>query len=282
MLSYQNAKMCKTWPGRTLLNKLIANLESEQSVMRDKKTIVYGLHAVKMLLQHCPDFIRQLWVQAQRQDIVLQELLQQARAISITVQIVPKVELDRLTENAVHQGIVALCKNVAEHSELDLQELVARLNKPALLLVLDGVQDPHNLGACLRSANALGVHAVIVPKDRAVGITPVVRKVASGAAEFTPLISVTNLARTLRWLKEQGIWLYGADETATQKLFEIDFTGPSALVLGSEGKGLRRLTRESCDALVQIPAAGIIGSLNVSVATGICLYEVARQRLLNT
>ncbi|MGB6977242.1 MAG: 23S rRNA (guanosine(2251)-2'-O)-methyltransferase RlmB [Gammaproteobacteria bacterium] len=249
--------------------------------MHDKETIVYGLHAVKMLLRQHPNSIRQLLLQEHWQNPELQKLLKQVEALAITVQTLPKRRLDQLTQEAVHQGVVALCASVTDYKEMDLPELIASIKGPALLLILDGVQDPHNLGACLRSANAFGVHAVIAPKDRAVGITSVVRKVASGAVELTPLIPVTNLARTLRWLKEQGIWLYGADETATKRVSGVDFTGPAALVLGAEGKGLRRLTRELCDILVQIPTVGVVSSLNVAVATGIGLYEAVRQRLAN-
>jgi 23S rRNA (guanosine2251-2'-O)-methyltransferase len=245
--------------------------------MHENDTLVYGLHAVKILLQQRPTGIYQILLQEPPQNAALQTLLKFAQDLSITVRPVSKARLDQITQNAVHQGVVALCANVTDYKEADLRELLASKVTP-LLLVLDGVQDPHNLGACLRSANALGVHAVIVPKDRAVGLTPVVRKVASGAAELTPLIPVTNLARTLRWLKEQGVWVYGADEAATKRVSEVDFTGPAALVLGGEGKGLRRLTRELCDVLVQIPTVGVISSLNVAVATGVCLYEALRQR----
>jgi 23S rRNA (guanosine2251-2'-O)-methyltransferase len=254
------------------------SMEKREKAMHDKKTIVYGLHAVKMMLQQHPHSIRQLLLQEQPHNATLQELLNQAELLRIKVQILPKAQLDQLTQVGVHQGVVADCVNVPPYSEADLQELMATIHVPLLLLVLDGVQDPHNLGACLRSANAFGVHAVIVPKDRAAGITPVVRKVASGAAELTPLVVVTNLARTLRGLKDQGVWLYGADERATKRLSDVDFSkGNSALVLGSEGKGLRRLTRDLCDFLVKIPTRGVVSSLNVAVATGICLYEATRR-----
>jgi len=180
-----------------------------------------------------------------------------------------------------HQGVVAEC-NVAASSQLALNiaELLSGIDGAPFLLVLDGVQDPHNLGACLRSADAAGVHAVIVPRDRAVGITPVVSKVACGAAEHVPLIQVTNLARALRQLQDEGVWLLGADERAETSLFDADLKGPLALVLGAEGQGLRRLTREQCDVLISVPMAGSVSSLNVSVATGVCLFEAVRQRAL--
>lgn len=246
--------------------------------MSSKETVVYGWHAVHALLQQRPEKIRQLLLQAERQDAAIQEAVKLAEMAGVTVQTVPKARLDQLTQGAVHQGVAAMCVASRQYSERDLPHLIHTEQQSALLLVLDGVQDPHNLGACLRTANALGAQAVIVPKDRAVGLTPVVRKVASGAAEITPLVSVTNLARTLNWLKEQGIWLYGADEAGTQAIHQVDFTSSTALVLGAEGKGLRRLTRECCDVVVKIPTAGFITSLNVAVATGICLFEVMRQR----
>ena len=161
-----------------------------------------------------------------------------------------------------------------------VDDVLDALSEPALLLILDGVTDPHNLGACLRVADAMGVHAVIAPKDRAVGINATVSKVASGAAETVPYITVTNLARTMRDLKERGIWLIGTSDDADKGLYEADFTGPTALVMGSEGEGMRRLTRETCDLLVSVPMLGSVESLNVSVASGVCLYEARRQRMV--
>ena len=180
--------------------------------------------------------------------------------------------------DARHQGVVARCRAVTVWQEDDLDQLLDGLSVPPLLLVLDGVQDPHNLGACLRSADAAGVHAVIAPRDRAVGLTPVVRKVASGAAETVPFIQVTNLARTLRTLKDKGLWTVGADAEGDGDVFSADLRGPTVLVMGAEGQGMRRLTREHCDLLVRIPMQGTVESLNVSVATGICLFEAVRQR----
>jgi 23S rRNA (guanosine2251-2'-O)-methyltransferase len=186
--------------------------------------------------------------------------------------------LDKLAEGGRHQGVVAEVLPRASDPETQLEEALESAAGAPLLLVLDGVQDPHNLGACLRSADAAGVAAVIVPRDRAAGMTPVVRKVAAGAAETVPLVAVVNLARTLRQLKERGIWLVGTDDTADKGLYEADLKGPLALVMGSEGEGLRRLTRECCDLLVSIPMAGAVESLNVSVATGVALFEAVRQR----
>ncbi len=186
--------------------------------------------------------------------------------------------MDRLTDEANHQGVVAFCAKTHVYSEAELKQLLQELDKPPFLLVLDGVQDPHNLGACFRSADAAGVHAIIAPKDKSVGITPVVSKVACGAAETVPFVQVTNLARTLEDLKEMGIWIYGAAGEAEKTVYQTDLAGAVAIVLGAEGDGLRRLTRDTCDGLVKIPMLGSVSSLNVSVATGILLFEVVRQR----
>jgi 23S rRNA (guanosine2251-2'-O)-methyltransferase len=205
-------------------------------------------------------------------------LLALAEDQHLRIKLVTREELDKLTDNGVHQGVVADCKKAKAYSENDLKELLASTVKP-FLLILDGVQDPHNLGACLRSADAAGVDAVIVPKDKSVGITPIVSKVACGAAETVPFIQVTNLARTMGILRDAGVWLYGAAAEAEKTLFTEKLTGPVGLVLGGEGQGLRRLTRENCDMLLNIPMDGSVSSLNVSVATGIFLFEVVRQRL---
>jgi 23S rRNA (guanosine2251-2'-O)-methyltransferase len=238
---------------------------------------LYGFHAVQALVEKTPEQVREIYFQNDKQDQRIRQLLQLATQKKIKLQTKSRHELDALVSEQ-HQGVIAVCVDNTPELITNLEELLDSLNEPAFLLILDGVQDPHNLGACLRSANAAGVHAVIAPKDRAVGITPVVRKVASGAAEHTPFITVTNLARTMEMLKERGIWLYGAAEEATESLYEIDLTGAAALVLGAEGDGLRRLTRETCDKLLRIPTVGTISSLNVSVATGICLFEALRQR----
>lgn len=179
----------------------------------------------------------------------------------------------------VHQGVVAAVSESREWGEDDLMAMLAAASEPPFLLVLDGVTDPHNLGACMRTADAVGVQAVIVPKDKSATLTPVARKVACGAAETVPFVRVTNLARCLRALQEQGVWLVGTAGEAGSTLYQANFTGPVALVMGAEGKGMRRLTREHCDALINIPMLGHVDSLNVSVATGVCLYEALRQRL---
>lgn len=247
---------------------------------KPSEQLVYGMHPVEVLLKQSPQRVQQLYIQVGRQDQRILKLIKIAEEQNISIKTSSRAELDAMVFYDRHQGIVAVCNaNVSIPLETDLESLLANLSEPAFLLILDGVQDPHNLGACMRSANAAGVHAVIAPKDRAVGITPTVKKVASGAAELTPFIQVTNLARTLRQLKDAGIWIYGAAEEAEESLYQIDLTGPIALVMGAEGSGLRRLTREHCDKLMKIPAVGKIASLNVSVATGVCLFEALRQRV---
>ncbi len=240
---------------------------------------ISGLHGVRAALRHGAERLTQVWFDAKRRDQRLRALLRELIAAGVRPQPVAKVELDRLAPGANHQGIVAATLAPAAGDEADLEALLQGLQEPPLLLVLDGVQDPHNLGACLRSADAAGAHAVLAPKDRAVGLTPVVCKVASGAAEAVPFVQVTNLARTLRWLQEaRGIWLVGAAGDAVLSLFDANLTGPLALIVGNEEKGMRRLTRERCDQLVHLPMAGTVESLNVSVATGVCLFEAVRQR----
>lgn len=243
------------------------------------ETLIYGLHAAAAALNHEPEQVRGLWLERQRRDGRMQALLDQATAHGVAVHWADRAELDRLSGGARHQGVVArLVVRPRGHDEADLPALLAAADGPALLLVLDGVQDPHNLGACLRSAAAAGVHAVIAPADRAVGLNATVRKVASGGADMVPFVSVTNLARTLRGLQEQGVWIIGAAGEADDTLYAMDFTLPTAIVLGAEEKGLRRLTREVCDRLARIPMAGGMESLNVSVAAGIFLFEARRQR----
>ncbi len=229
------------------------------------------------LLKSAPQRVRELQVLKGRHDQRLQKILQAAQRNQIPVKQVLRRELDEHTENN-HQGVVALVAPGELFDESYLQRLLDALSEPPFLLALDGVTDPHNLGACLRSAEAAGVQAVIVPKDRSAGLNATVRKVACGAAEVLPLIPVTNLTRTLRSLQERGIWVLGAAGEAEQTVFEADLGGPLVLVMGAEGSGLRRLTRENCDTLVQIPMAGSVSSLNVSVATGVCLFEAVRQR----
>ena len=241
---------------------------------------IHGIHAVAAALKYEPEQLSGLWVERQRRDGRLQTLLEQAMGLGIAVHYTERSELDRLSGGARHQGIVArLAGRRPALTEDDLADLLAGVAGSALLLVLDGVQDPHNLGACLRSAAAAGAHAVLVPADRAVGLNATVRKVACGAADIVPFVQVVNLARALRDLRERGIWVIGAAGEAETSLYTVDFTVPAAIVLGAEEKGLRRLTRELCDHLVRIPmAAGGIESLNVSVAAGIFLFEARRQR----
>jgi 23S rRNA (guanosine2251-2'-O)-methyltransferase len=241
--------------------------------------VIFGLHSVEAILEKQPERILRVHLQNKgAQDKRLQKIIATLTEYKITYHPVPRETLDRLAQHGNHQGIVVECRPMRAQTESDLKALLEKVKMP-LLLILDGVQDPHNLGACFRSADAAGVHAIIAPKDKAVGITPVVSKVASGAAETIPFVQVTNLARTLENLKEQGIWIYGAAAEATQTIYQTDLKGPLALVLGAEGSGLRRLTRERCDALVNIPMFGTVESLNVSVATGIMLFEAVRQRL---
>lgn len=239
---------------------------------------IFGIHAVEALLKRDPERVYRLCVTKDRQDKKLQFIIELAKECGITIENNSKESLDKITNEANHQGVVAFCRKAKTYNEHDLKDLLENTDTPPFVLILDGVQDPHNLGACFRSADAAGVHAIIAPKDKSVGITPVVSKVASGAAETIPFVQVTNLARTLEILKEMGIWIYGAAGEAEATLFQTNLTGPIAIVLGSEGEGLRRLTRETCDVLLKIPMTGTVESLNVSVATGIFLFEVVRQR----
>ncbi|MGH8677049.1 MAG: 23S rRNA (guanosine(2251)-2'-O)-methyltransferase RlmB [Burkholderiales bacterium] len=238
--------------------------------------IVYGFHAVTARLRHRPQSVREILIDDQRHDPRLKRLTEAAAAAEVKLHPVLAQRLDDLAHGARHQGVVALVDPTVRADSLE--EILSAAEEPVLVLVLDGVQDPHNLGACLRVADALGAHAVVAPKDRAVGITPTVEKVASGAAETVPYVVVTNLARALRELKAQGVWVVGADQSAQSPLPKCDLMRPVALVLGAEGQGLRRLTAETCDELTAIPMLGTVGSLNVSVAAGICLYEARRQR----
>jgi 23S rRNA (guanosine2251-2'-O)-methyltransferase len=238
----------------------------------------YGLHAVRHVFENDISRVVEMWVQDGLSSAKLSALLKQAKQQGIAIQPVPKKTLDKLTENGHHQGIVIRYKARPTKTKTSLGDILASLTDPPFLLVLDEVQDPHNLGACLRTADAAGIHAVIVPENRACRLTAIVRAVASGAADNVPIIQVTNLARTLHWLQEQGVWLVGTDCESQTSLFETSLTGSLALVLGSEGTGLRRLTQQTCDVLVHIPMLGKVESLNVSVAAGICLYEAVRQR----
>lgn len=242
---------------------------------------VYGLHAVQAVLDKEAESISALWLEHARRDERVQKLIQRAKQAGIEIQRVDREQLTAMVGNEKHQGVVAASAATPAGNEADLTRLLETLQVPAFLLILDGVQDPHNLGACLRTADAAGVHAVIAPRDKACGLTATVRKVASGAVENVPFIQVTNLARTLRDLQQAGVWLVGTSLETDQELYQADLSGPLGLVLGAEGKGLRRLTAEHCDLLVKLPMLGTVQSLNVSVATGICLYEALRQRRSN-
>ena len=242
-----------------------------------KLDTVFGIHAVESLLSKDPARIKRLIVMKGRDDRRLQGLLQIAGEHNIPYTLSPRRELDDLVRGR-HQGVVALVEPTAELNENDLDTLLDGLDEPPFLLILDSVTDPHNLGACLRSADAAGVHAVITPKDKAAPLNAVARNVASGAAEAVPLVRVTNLARTMRALQERGIWINGAAGEGESTIYQVDFNGPMAIAMGAEGSGLRRLTREHCDQLTKIPMAGSVSSLNVSVATGVFLFEALRQR----
>src|SRR5512137_1367273 len=245
-----------------------------------KSSKLFGLHSVQAALDYSPKKIHKAWVDSGRQDKRLTQVVEDLLVLGIDPEKVDKKRLDRLADNNNHQGIVIEVEMPGELSESDLKAAVENLSETALFLVLDNVQDPHNLGACLRTADATGVHGVIITKDNATGITPTVCKVASGAAETVPVYQVTNLARTLRWLKGEGLWILGAAGETAQTVYNTDLTVPMALVVGAEGKGLRRLTKEQCDVLVSVPMLGQVESLNLSVATGVLLYEAVRQRTL--
>ncbi|GAA3587160.1 23S rRNA (guanosine(2251)-2'-O)-methyltransferase RlmB [Marinobacter xestospongiae] len=239
---------------------------------------IFGWHAVEAVLKREPERLQAVWIQTGRQDRRVKEVTAALDELGVPWQVVHRRELDERVAG-VHQGVVAQVGKSREWSEDDLLAMLEQSDKPPFLLVLDGVTDPHNLGACLRTADAAGVQAVIVPKDKSASLSPTARKVACGAAETVPLVRVTNLARALRNLQQQGVWLIGTAGEAKASLYQADFSGPVALVMGAEGKGMRRLTREHCDQLINIPMQGHVDSLNVSVATGVCLYEALRQRL---
>ena len=236
-----------------------------------------GFHAVTSRLRQKPDTIKEIYVDAERKDGRAKDLRDLAARLKIRVIAVDMKRLDGMAGGVRHQGVVA------QAEELDMpkfiEDVLEGLDEPPLLLILDGVQDPHNLGACLRVADGAGAHAVIAPKDRSVGLTTAAIKVASGAAESVPYIVVTNLARTMRDLKDRNIWLVGADDSAKESIYQARLDGAMAMVMGAEGEGLRRLTKDSCDLLVSIPMMGAVTSLNVSVASGVCLYEARRRRL---
>ena len=243
-----------------------------------KSNFIYGLHPIQSLLRQHADRVLELFVQSGRRDDSVNQIIKLAFEQGIAVHEIDRKQLDKKVGGVVHQGVVACVRSTDALNENDLWTLLDGLKKPPFLLILDQVQDPHNLGACLRSADAFGVDAVIAPKDHSVDLTPSARKVACGAAETVPFIPVTNLARTMRELKERNIWLIGTADDAEQNLYDTNLSGATAIVMGTEGKGLRRLTKENCDLLVKIPMCGSVESLNVSVATGIFLYAAARGR----
>jgi len=238
---------------------------------------VFGIHAVESLIKRDANSVLSMKVAHGRDDKRLARLLDFAGRHGIAMEFVPRKELDMLVRGR-HQGVVAIVRAEPVKDEGDLEALLQSLQEDPFLLILDSVTDPHNLGACLRSADAAGVQALIVPKDKSAPLNAVAKNVASGAAEHVPVIRVTNLARTMKWLQERGIWLTGAAGEAEHDVYETDLRGPSAIVMGAEGAGLRRLTRENCDQLIRIPMVGTVSSLNVSVATGVVLFEALRQR----
>lgn len=242
-----------------------------------KSKMIFGFHAVTARLRHDASSVEEIYIDAGRHDRRMQELLRAAEGAKVRIIPVDDQRLDGMVGTRRHQGVVAKAGELSLARNLD--ELLDAIEGPPLLLILDGVTDPHNLGACLRVADGAGAHAVIAPKDRAVGLNATAAKVASGAADTVPYITVTNLARTMRELKERDIWLTGTTDDAEKTIYQADFSGPCALVMGSEGEGMRRLTRENCDVLASIPMCGAVESLNVSVASGVCLYEARRQRI---
>lgn len=242
--------------------------------------VLFGFHAVGVRLKTAPKSIIEIYYEVTRRDARMRQFLDRAREAGARLIEADSVRIAKLAGSHGHQGVAARVEAVVQVTSLDelLEDLEAAGIDQPLLLVLDGVTDPHNLGACLRVAEGAGAHAVIAPKDHAVGINATVAKVASGAAETMPYFMVTNLARTLNELKERNIWIIGTSDDAPQTLYQADLKGPVALVLGAEGDGMRQLTRKTCDSLVSIPMKGAVESLNVSVASGVCLYEALRQR----
>ncbi|MDR1425212.1 MAG: 23S rRNA (guanosine(2251)-2'-O)-methyltransferase RlmB [Azoarcus sp.] len=251
--------------------------EKEKNAVAERPSrLIYGFHAVLGRLRRDPESIFELYLSASRSDVRAKEAHKLAEAAGVRMVQLEGERLDGMVGTRRHQGVIARID--ARQKMVNLDDVLESLSGPALLLVLDGVQDPHNLGACLRVADAAGAHAVIAPRDRAASLNATAIKVASGAADSVPYIAVTNLARTLEQIKKAGVWVVGAAGEAEQSVFGIDQKGPLAWVLGAEGDGLRRLTRATCDELARIPMAGSVESLNVSVASGICLFEAMRQR----
>lgn len=244
--------------------------------MSSNTRLIHGFHPIMARLRHDPESVKEIYLDNNRQDRRVKDLLRLAEQVNARVVTVEQPRIEGMAPNARHQGVVARVD--ARQKAIHLDDVLDTLEEPPFLLVLDGITDPRNLGACLRVADAAGVHAVIAPKDRAVGLTDVAVKAASGAAETVPYIMVTNLARTLRELKERDIWVVGTAGEATEDLYTAQWPVGVAWVMGAEGDGMRRLTRETCDALVKIPMAGSVDSLNVSVAAGVCLFEAVRRR----
>lgn len=249
--------------------------------MAKQDEIVFGIHAINALLKYAPERFIELWLLKGREDDRVQPIIQLAKKYGIAVQMVNRKVLDDKSDGEQHQGVLARVQPGKIFTENDLDDIIKKAeggSEQPFFLILDGVTDPHNLGACLRNADAAGVQAIIVPKDNAARLTGTVRKVAVGAAENVPLVQVTNLARTMKALQEKGVWIIGTAGETDTCLYDVKLSGPMALVMGAEGKGMRRLTRENCDQLVKLPMSGEVSSLNVSVATGICLFEIVRQR----
>ncbi|WP_206485163.1 23S rRNA (guanosine(2251)-2'-O)-methyltransferase RlmB [Thalassotalea sp. G2M2-11] len=251
--------------------------------MAKNDELVFGIHAINELIKRSPERFIELFLLKGRDDERLKPIINLSRKYGIPTQLVNRKVLDDKSKGEQHQGVVARVTPGKTFTEADLDDILLaaqQQSKDPFLLILDGVTDPHNLGACLRNADAAGVQAIIVPKDNAARLSATVRKVAVGAAETVPLIQVTNLARTMKQLQQMGVWIIGTAGETDTCLYEVKMNGPMALVMGAEGKGMRRLTRENCDQLVKLPMAGTVSSLNVSVATGICLFEIVRQRQL--
>ena len=244
--------------------------------MSSNTRLIHGFHPIMARLRHDPDSVKEIYLDSNRQDRRVKDLLRLADQAGARIVAVEHPRIEGMAPNARHQGVVARVD--ARQKAIHLDDVLDTLEEPPFLLVLDGITDPRNLGACLRVADAAGVHAVIAPKDRAVCLTDVAMKAASGAAETVPYVMVTNLARTLRELKERDIWVVGTAGEASEDLYTAQWPVATAWVMGAEGDGMRRLTRETCDALVHIPMAGSVDSLNVSVAAGVCLFEAVRRR----
>jgi 23S rRNA (guanosine2251-2'-O)-methyltransferase len=244
----------------------------------DRGSLLIGIHSVQAALDRVPQQVHGILVAEECRNPRVRELEQRARGLGIRVLAESRSALDRRSEGERHQDVMAEFTAANLLGERDLDRVLDTLPAPPVILVLDEVQDPHNLGACLRTADAAGVGLVILSKDRSAGLTPAARRAASGAAEILPILVATNLARVLKQLKERGVWLAGTDDQAERSLYETDLAGPLALVMGGEGKGMRRLTAELCDYRVRIPMRGSVSSLNVSVATAVCLFEIVRQR----